>query len=67
VHNSGFKSYENIESKDTHSKVAPAEACRGLTFLALRNITKKWKNPTLTWKLADHPIRHPIWTTILGD
>jgi putative transposase len=23
-----------------------------LCYLALRNITKKWKNPPVTWKLA---------------
>jgi len=23
-----------------------------LIYLALRNITKKWKNPPVTWKLA---------------
>jgi putative transposase len=28
------------------------EAATKLIFLALRNITKKWKNPPITWKLA---------------
>jgi putative transposase len=28
------------------------EAAAKLIFLALRNITKKWKNPPITWKLA---------------
>ena len=28
------------------------EAAPKLIFLALRNITKKWKNPAVTWKLA---------------
>src|SRR6516165_1425844 len=29
-----------------------AEAASKLIYLALRNITKKWKNPPVTWKLA---------------
>ena len=28
------------------------EAATKLIYLALRNITKKWKNPPITWKLA---------------
>ena len=28
------------------------EAATKLIYLALRNITKKWKNPPVTWKLA---------------
>ena len=28
------------------------EAAPKLIFLALRNITKKWKNPAITWQLA---------------
>jgi putative transposase len=28
------------------------EAATELIFLALRDVTKKWKNPPITWKLA---------------
>ncbi len=28
------------------------EAATKLIYLAIRNITKKWKNPPITWKLA---------------
>ena len=28
------------------------EAATKLIYLALRDITKKWKNPPVTWKLA---------------
>jgi putative transposase len=28
------------------------EAATKLFYLALRDITKKWKNPPVTWKLA---------------
>jgi transposase-like protein len=28
------------------------EAATKLIYLALRSITKKWKNPPVTWKLA---------------
>jgi putative transposase len=28
------------------------EAATKLIYLALRNITKKWRNPPITWRLA---------------
>jgi len=30
------------------------EAATKLIYLALRNITKKWKNPPVTWRSAAH-------------
>ena len=41
------------------------EAATKLIYLALRDITKKWKNPPVTWKLAANPICHSIWSKIL--
>jgi transposase-like protein len=33
------------------------EAATKPIYLALRNVTKKWKNPPITWKLAATQLR----------
>src|SRR5262249_12647497 len=45
------------------------EAATKLIYLALRDITKKWKNPPGDMETGSHPISHSLWSQILcrGD